>query len=89
MDCREAEIEYAWTEAILLRRPVLLEVAERCKGGDITMRRASAEPDLAAELADAEERPARAEGSKDGEPTLERLGIRRLGRYVLDSRTPS
>src|SRR5579884_3499038 len=57
VDRREAEVEDARAQPVLLRGPVLLQVAERRERGDVAVRGGAAEPYLAAELADAEERP--------------------------------
>src|SRR6266536_2994385 len=77
VDRREPEVEHARPETVLPRHPVLLEVAEGGQRGHVAVRRAAAEPDVAPELADAEERPARAEGREDREAALERLRVRR------------
>jgi hypothetical protein len=88
VDRREPEVEDARPEAVLLRRRVLLEVAERGERRDVAVRRRPAEPELASEVADPDERPAVAEGREDREPALERLRMT-LGGHVPTIRTVS
>src|SRR5205823_9227502 len=74
VDRREAEVEDARAEPVAPCRRVLLEVAEPGERGDVAVRRAAAELELAGGLADGDERPTGRERGEDGEPALERLG---------------
>jgi len=75
VDRREAEVEDSRPEPVLLRRRVLLEVAEHRERRDVPVRRASTEADFPPEVTHTEQWPARAEGGEDREPTLERLRV--------------
>ena len=76
VDRREAEVDHARAEPVLLRRRVLLEVAERGARGDVTMRGAAVQSHLAGELADPEQRLDGGERGEDREPPLQRLRVR-------------
>jgi hypothetical protein len=75
VDRREAEVEHARAEAVLARRGVLLEIAERGERGDVAVGRRTAEADLAREVADAEQRAAGAKRRENREATFERLRV--------------
>ena len=62
VDRREPEVEHPRAEAVLLRRRILLEIAEGGERRDVAVGRLAAEPDVAAELADAEKWSSRAKG---------------------------
>ena len=62
VDRGEPEVEHARAEAVLLRRRILLEIAEGGQRRHVAVGRRAAEPDVAAELAHAEKRSSRAKG---------------------------
>lgn len=71
IDGRKAEVEHARSEAVPPCRGILLQVPEPSQGRHIPVRCTAAETDDTGELADAEQRLRRGEGSEDAKPALE------------------